>query len=395
LKIDHVTLAGPRLQEMRDAFSAATGIPTEYGGPHSNHVTEMALASFPDGSYVELVGIQERADPAALAAHTWARFLCGNSGPCAFALRVADVNAEAQRLRGAGIRVGETEKSGRTRPDGVTLSWETAEVGAGPLGSFFPFLIRDFTPRQNRVYPSVKPTSTHFSGVGLVVIGVHNLEAAIAQYRKAFQLPEPKRQRDESFGADLAWLKGTPVALAASLAPDSWLAHRIQHFGESPCAFVLTVASGITVEQQSIWFGRALSWLGDAKLGWRIGILGSNPRRLGSSFIGGETSPHGTARVGKRTLVAGENDVRLPYGRGCVRSFRRAVAATASSVIERETPPRASAGDRVERPRRMFAPCSIFVRLSGFFAKFRGPKAHSNRPGGLSHIEFPKSRVKS
>src|SRR5580698_10542756 len=168
MKIDHVTVAGVSVEEMRKAFTFASGIPTEYGGPHSNHVTEMALASFPDGSYVELVGIQQRADPAALAAHTWSRFLCDNGGRCAFALGVADVSAEIHRLRGAGIRVGETEKSGRTRPDGSTLSWETADVGAGPHGSFFPFLLRDFTPRENRVYPSGKPTSTHFSGVGVV-----------------------------------------------------------------------------------------------------------------------------------------------------------------------------------------------------------------------------------
>jgi hypothetical protein len=75
LKIDHVTLAGVRLEEMRQAFTAATGIPTEYGGAHSNHVTEMALASFPDGSYLELMGIQKGADPAAVTAHTWNQFV--------------------------------------------------------------------------------------------------------------------------------------------------------------------------------------------------------------------------------------------------------------------------------------------------------------------------------
>jgi hypothetical protein len=272
LKIDHVTLAGTRLQEMRQAFSAATGIPTEYGGPHSNRVTEMALSSFPDGSYLELMGVQERADPAAVAAHTWSRFLRDNGGPCAFALRVTDVNAEIQRLSGAGIRVGAPEKSGRTRPDGVTLSWETADVGSGPRGSFFPFLIRDFTPRENRVYPSGKPTSTRFRGVGLVAIGVHNLEESIAQYRRAFRLPEPRRQPDETFGADLAWFEGYPVVLAASLRSDSWLAHRIERYGDSPCAFVLMSAGGITDWKSSNWFGRQIFWADDAKLGWRLGI---------------------------------------------------------------------------------------------------------------------------
>ena len=272
LRIDHVTVAGVQLEELRKAFSLTTGIPTEYGGPHSNHATEMALASFPDGSYIELIGIQRQADPAAVAAHTWGRFLSDSGGPCAFALRVTDTGAEIKRLSSAGVRVGDAEKSGRTRPDGVALAWETADVGSGPRGSFFPFLIRDLTPRENRVNPSGRPTSTRFRGVGLVVIGVGNLERSIAQYRKAFQLPEPKRQRDESFGADLAWFEGTPVVLAAGLTSDSWLAHRTAHYGDSPCAFVLTAAGGITGRKSSNWFGRPLFWFDDAKLGWRLGV---------------------------------------------------------------------------------------------------------------------------
>lgn len=272
MKIDHVTIAGVRIEELRKAFTAATGITTEYGGPHSNHATEMALASLPDGSYIELMGIQQGADPAAVAAHSWGRFLRDNGGPCAFALRVADVNAEVNLLSSAGVRVGDAVKSGRTRPDGVTLSWETADVGDGPRGSFFPFLIRDFTPRENRVYPSGKPTSTRFDGVALVVIGVHSLEESVARYRKAFRLPEPKRQRDELFGADLAWFEGTPVVLAAAATPRSWLARRITQYGDSPCAFVLTTAGRMAARKPSNWFGRPVSWFDDAKLGWRLGV---------------------------------------------------------------------------------------------------------------------------
>ncbi len=231
LEIDHVTVAGTHLDAMRAAFTAATGIPTEYGGPHANQVTEMALASFPDGSYLELMGVQQRAAPTAVAAHTWSQFLRDDGGPCAFALRASDVNTEVARLKKAGIRVGAAEKSGRTRPDGVALSWETADVGPGPRGSFFPFLIRDITPRENRVYPSVKPTASRFRGIGRVIIGVRDLEGSIGQYRKAFDLPAPMRQRNETFGADLAWFEGTPVVLAAAWTSDSWLARRIAQFG--------------------------------------------------------------------------------------------------------------------------------------------------------------------
>jgi hypothetical protein len=237
--LDHVTLAGARLEDMREAFTAATGVPTEYGGLHSNHATEMALASFPDGSYIELIGIQPQADPAALAAHPWSEFLRCNAGPCAFALSVTDLNGEVRRLTAAGIRAGGSQKAGRTRPDGVSIAWETAEVGPGHLGSFFPFLIHDSTPREHRVYPSGRPTSTRCGGIGLVVIGVRDLDESIATYRKAFPVAAPLRQRDKSFGADTAWFEGTALMLAQGLEPDSWLARRTAFFGESPCAFAL------------------------------------------------------------------------------------------------------------------------------------------------------------
>jgi hypothetical protein len=272
LKIDHVTVAGEELAAMRMAFTRESGIPTEYGGPHSNHATEMALASFPDGSYIELMGVQKGADPAAVKAHAWSGFLLNHAGPCAFAVRVPDVGAEVERLKSAGVSAGSTEKSGRARPDGVTLSWETAAVGSGPRGSFFPFLIRDFTEREKRVFPSGKPTSTPFSGVGLVVIGVRDLNGSIAQYRKAFALSPPKRQRDEEFGADLAWFEGSPVVLAASLKPGSWLERRVTQYGDSPCAFVLTRNGGMAGRAPSEWFGRAIFWSNDATLGWRLGM---------------------------------------------------------------------------------------------------------------------------
>jgi len=275
LKIDHVTIAGTDLKALRDSFTAATGVPTEYGGPHANHATEMALASFPDGSYLELMGIQQQADQQAAAAHSWSQFLRNNAGPCAFALRVPDVTAEIERMKKSGIHVGSAEKSGRTRPDGAKLSWETADVGPGARGMFFPFLIRDFTPRENRAFPSGKPTTDRLPGIAWAVIGVRNLNAAIEQYRKAFDLPVPKRQMDEALAVDLAWFEGSPVVLAAGRDANSWLSRRIARYGESPFAFVLatTGRGGGDRLQLSTWFGRSVSWADEGKLGWRLGML--------------------------------------------------------------------------------------------------------------------------
>ena len=72
---------------------AGLGIQTEYGGPHSNHATEMALASFSDGSYLELIAIQPNADRAAVAAHYWSKHMQNDAGPAAWALRPADLLA--------------------------------------------------------------------------------------------------------------------------------------------------------------------------------------------------------------------------------------------------------------------------------------------------------------
>ncbi len=245
LHIDHVTVAGQDLHALQQALEAA-GVPAEYGGAHSNHATEMALTSFPDGSYLELIAIQPHADPAAVSEHVWKKFLEGNAGPCAWATRVPAIPAKDHPL-----------KNGRKRPDGVQLEWETAQVGPGN-GTFFPFLIHDFTPRELRAYPSGKPTTTKFTGIVKVYIAVKNLDAAIAEYRRAYKLAQPERKDDPMFGAKLASFAGTPVVLAAPFG-DSWLRDRLEKFGEAPCAFVLGTSNP----------AKEIKWLNP---GWHLGI---------------------------------------------------------------------------------------------------------------------------
>jgi hypothetical protein len=269
-KIDHVTVAGSNIVAMREAFTAATTLPTEYGGKHANHATEMALTSFPDGSYLEFMAIQPQADAA--ANHVWSKFLSSNAGPCAFALRVPDLSAEVAQLRSAGMSVKSPEPSGRTRPDGVRLQWETTDIGSGRRGGLFPFLIHDLTPREKRVFLTGKATTENFSGISKVVIGVADLNAAIAQYRRAFKLPPPRLQRDTEFDAELAWFEGTPIVLAQGLSDDSWLTRRVHQYGDAPCAFVLVRTGGLAGNPGPVWFGHTIFWEDEKKLGWRLGL---------------------------------------------------------------------------------------------------------------------------
>src|SRR5512141_2514278 len=114
LTVDHVSGAGRDLKQMQ-ARLAALGIPSEYGGPHSNHATQMALTSFPDGSYLELIALQEQPEAKAVAAHYWSRQIRGDAGPSAWAVRAKDVPAEARRLQATGVAVTAPARSGRQR----------------------------------------------------------------------------------------------------------------------------------------------------------------------------------------------------------------------------------------------------------------------------------------
>ena len=275
LKIDHATVCGTDVAGMQARLEKA-GITPVYGGAHTNHATEMALVSFPDGSYLELMGIQQQADRAAVDRHVWAKQLRGNAGPCAWAVRVNDIAAEAARLKQAGIEAGTPEKNGRKRPDGTQLQWATADVGSGTRGAFFPFLIQDFTPRTQRAFPQGKPVTRDFSGIRNVVIGVKNLADATKLYRQAFGLPEPLRQVDKDAGAQLAALGGTPVILAQPLTADSdsWIARRIEQFGEGPIAIILGGAHSAKYRpsDKSRWFGVDIGWLDREELGWALGF---------------------------------------------------------------------------------------------------------------------------
>jgi hypothetical protein len=272
LKIDHVTAAGSNLKQLQ-AGLAAMGIETVYGGPHSNGATEMALVSFADGSYLELMAPQAKADAAAVDRQPWAKFLREDGGPCAWAVREKEVAAEVKRLQAAGIAVSVPVRNGRQRPDGVHLEWETAQVGAEPNGTFFPFLIQDFTPREQRAFPQGKPSNRDFGGIGKVVIAVHDLDASVKRYSQAYGTPPAIKQIDQAFGAHLALLGGAPVVLAQPLNADSWLSGRLAQFGEAPCAFILDQRRGrYEAASQARWFGVKISWFGAKKLGWRLGF---------------------------------------------------------------------------------------------------------------------------
>jgi len=273
LRIDHVTVAGQSLQAMQ-ANLEKIGIKVGYGGAHTNHATEMAIASFPDGSYIELIARQKNFDPAMLALHPWAKFIGGDAGPCAWAVRPKDFNSEVARLKATGLAIQATP-GGRTRPDGTALQWETAAIENEPTGDFLPFLIRDVTPRDKRAYPDGRPANRDESGVLRVIIAVNKIPDAFDRFRAAYpDSGRPLKEVDARFGAQLAWIPDSPVIFAAPLGSSSWVAQRIEKFGEGPCAFILSSKKAVKADWklQSRWFGRDVKWFDPEQLGWWLGV---------------------------------------------------------------------------------------------------------------------------
>lgn len=263
------------MDPLREAF-AAIGLPSRYGGVHSNGVTHMALLSFADGSYVELISMLE----AGHLSPWWHAHITGDGGPCAWAVRTGDMVAEAARVAASGVPVRGPVAMQRARPDGRQVRWELAFLGDGEPGAVLPFVIQDRSPREWRVPPEALVAAGVLSGVAAVVLGVADLDMAGELFRHVYDWPNPDTMQDAQFGARLAHFPGTPVVLAAPLEAGGWLVRRLARFGESPCAFLLGApdidAAGrvFRLDASPEWFGRRVAWFDADRLGGtRLGVI--------------------------------------------------------------------------------------------------------------------------
>jgi hypothetical protein len=276
LKVDHGTLCGSELEVMRPAF-AAVGLVTDYGGPHANGVTHMALLGFEDGSYLELIaplrGGQAEGSP-------WANLMLGDAGPAAWAVGTADIQADVRRLTSLGVETAGPERGSRRRPDGTLLEWQTASLAPGTPGAMLPFVSQDHTPREWRVQTTASMKGSGLSGIATVVLGVRDLEEAIERYRLAYAWDAPLIEDHAEFGAKIAHFPQTPVMLATPIDEGSWLASRLRKFGEIPATFLLKTADlkqtarKFQLAAEAQWFGGSVAWFDPGKLGGsRLGVM--------------------------------------------------------------------------------------------------------------------------
>jgi hypothetical protein len=275
LDLDHVSVCGPNLDALRQAFSDV-GLTPDFGGPHANGVTQMALIGFDDQSYIELISPVQAG---ATAGSPWGNLMTGDAGPCAWAVGTNVLLQEVDRLKKAGSPVTEPQRGSRKRPDGMSVEWMTADVGNGTPGSVLPFIIEDQTPRAWRVGTSPSVKGAPLIGLESVVLGVNNLDAAIALFRKAYGWSEPLIENQKEFGK-LAYFPGEPVILADP-SGGGWVADRISKFGEGPVAYLLATKDFAAASKKyklsggKPWFAQKIGWFDQAKLkGVHLGVIG-------------------------------------------------------------------------------------------------------------------------
>jgi Glyoxalase-like domain len=275
LEIDHASICGSNLDTLRQDF-ADVGLTPVLGGPHGNGITQMAMVGFDDGTYLELIAPIK---PGESAGSDWSKFMAESAVTCAWAVGTNVFLQEVDRLKKAGIQVKAPEHGNRKRPDGMAAEWITADVGQGTPGSTLPFVIEDQTPRAWRVQTSASVQGAPVSGIENVVLGVNNLDAAIALFRRAYGWAEPLTEVQKDFGK-LAYFPGEPVILAAP-SGGGWLAERLAKFGESPVAYLLGTRDFSAANKKyklsgtKTWFGQRVAWFDANKLkGVRLGVIG-------------------------------------------------------------------------------------------------------------------------
>jgi catechol 2,3-dioxygenase-like lactoylglutathione lyase family enzyme len=278
LKFDHALICVSELAPMQQGL-AEVGLKPDYGGHHGHATTQMAQLGFPDGTYI---GVEAPVDAAVETGTPQSALMKANAGPCGWSATSYDLKADLERISRLGVKVGAPEARSRTRPDGTSAEWRSASLGPGAPGSNLPFLMEDKTPRSNRApHASSSIEGTTLSGVGVVVLGVKNLDESIALFRKVYGWPAPKLEDHPELAAKIAYFAGTPVMLAVASSPDSWVAERITRLGPCPIAFLLragdfkAASEHFALPAGKRWFNLNVSWFDVQKLhGVRLGIVG-------------------------------------------------------------------------------------------------------------------------
>jgi len=172
--IDHFVVVVPELEAAITSYGEL-GFTVIRGGKH-NIGTHNALIAFADGSYIELIAFL-----APVAGHPWYEAMSKSGGIVDFCTQTDDLVADVATFRRAGIAITDPNGMTRDRPDGYRLSW-VLSIPNAPFNGSVPFLIKDETPRDERV-PRERTHRNGVSGLANLIIAVADAAKVAGWYR--------------------------------------------------------------------------------------------------------------------------------------------------------------------------------------------------------------------
>jgi catechol 2,3-dioxygenase-like lactoylglutathione lyase family enzyme len=236
--IDHVVIVVPELESAIASYSLA-GFTVVRGGKHPIG-THNALVAFADGSYLELIAFLKPS-----TGHPWQTALDKGGGMIDFCVRTDDLEADAELMRRAGAKIGKPYQLTRDRPDGYRLSWLLA-VPEAPFNGRVPFLIKDETPREERV-PREHSHRNGALGIRSLAIAEDDPGVTSRYYARVLGRPGSPVNRSDLDAAGVSFTIGpNEVQLLASKNNDGPVAKWIAARGQSPFELVLTAHGDVS-----------------------------------------------------------------------------------------------------------------------------------------------------
>jgi len=246
--IDHVVIVVNELESAIASYSRA-GFTVVRGGKHPIG-THNALIAFADGSYFELIAFLKPN-----TGHPWQTALDKGGGIIDFCMRTDDLAADVESMHRAGAKIGNPSPLTRDRPDGYHLSWVLA-IPAPPFNGQLPFLIKDETPRDERV-PRERSHANGATGIRTLAIAVNDPGLTSLSYARVLGRPGAPVERTELEAAGVTFTIGAnEVQLLASKTEHGPLAQWIRDHGQSPYEVIVASArAGVTTLDPALLHG--------------------------------------------------------------------------------------------------------------------------------------------
>jgi catechol 2,3-dioxygenase-like lactoylglutathione lyase family enzyme len=234
--IDHVVVVVADLDRAIAGFDAL-GFTVVRGGCHAGLGTHNALIAFADGAYFELIAFLVPA-----STHRWFAAVGKGGGLTDFCMQTSDLDADAASFKRAGAAVSEPFAMERQRPDGYTLKWVLA-VMEPPSAAAVPFLIRDTTPRDERI-PRERAHRNGAVGIRTLTVAVENAVAARTFYERVLDARGEEVTRDDLGAAGVRFVVGPEeprheLQFVAPISETSLAARWLGTHGPSPCEVTL------------------------------------------------------------------------------------------------------------------------------------------------------------